>query len=163
MKAVVNATPLIALALTGHLDLLPQLFESVYTPSSVYEEVVVQGRDRPGSHIVKQAAWLNIQPPSQSSPIPVALMGLDIGEQDVILLGQELRTDWLIIDERLGRRIAQAMNFRVKGTLGIFLVAYQQGLLSTTAAKQAAQQLHQSSVRLSPRLLAWFQAQLDAI
>jgi predicted nucleic acid-binding protein len=162
MKAVVNATPLIALSVTGHLDLLEQLFELVYLPHSVYEEVVDRGRDRPGSLVVQQADWLNIQQPSQTSPIPVALMGLDIGEQDVILLGQELNADWLIIDERLGRKIAQAMNFRVKGTLGILLVARQRGLISAAEAKQAVQQLHQSSVRISPRLLFWFQSQLES-
>jgi len=162
MKAVVNATPLIALSVTGHLDLLEQLFEWVYTPYSVYEEVVIRGRDRPGSLVVQQADWLNIQKPSQTSPIPVALMGLDIGEQDVILLGKELNVDWLIIDERLGRRIAQAMNFRVKGTLGILLVARQQGLISVAEAKQVVQQLHQSSIRISPRLLSWFQSQIES-
>jgi len=89
-------------------------------------------------------------------------MGLDIGEQDVILLGQELNADWLIIDERLGPNIAQAMNFRVKGTLGILLVARQQRLISVAEAKQAVQPLHQSSVRISPRLLSWFQSQIES-
>jgi len=162
MKAVVNATLLIALSVIGHLDLLERLFESVYVPHSVYEEVVVRGRDRPGSLVVQQADWLDTQKPSQTSPIPVALMGLDIGEQDVILLGQELNADWLIIDERLGRNIAQAMNFRVKGTLGILLVARQQRLISVAEAKQAVQPLHQSSVRISPRLLSWFQSQIES-
>ncbi|NJN20154.1 MAG: DUF3368 domain-containing protein [Leptolyngbya sp. RL_3_1] len=160
MKAVVNATPLIALALTGHLELLQHLFSAVYVPQSVYDEVVTRGGDRPGSTLVKNVPWLTLQTPAQTSPIPVALMGLDLGEQDVILLGQDLNADWLIIDERLGRRIAQAMNFRVKGTLGIFLVAYQLGLLSKLEAEQALLHLGQSTIRLSPRLVAWFQAQL---
>jgi predicted nucleic acid-binding protein len=114
MKAVVNATPLIALALTGHIELLQHLFSAVYVPQSVYDEVVTRGGDRPGSTLVKNVPWLTLQTPAQTSPIPVALMGLDLGEQDVILLGQDLNANWLIIDERLGRRIAQAMNFRVK-------------------------------------------------
>lgn len=163
MKAVVNATPLIALSLTDHLRLLPQLFTEVYVPQSVYGEVVTQGRDRPGSDRVKQADWLKIQQPTLTSPIPVALMGLDVGEQDVILLGQELAADWLVIDERLGRKIAQAMSFQVKGTLGIFLIACQLGLLSQSDAAQAADVLSQSSVRLSSRLLAWFGNQLDSL
>lgn len=43
MKAVVNATPLIALSLTEHLELLNRLFTQVYVPKSVYEEVVTHG------------------------------------------------------------------------------------------------------------------------
>jgi hypothetical protein len=48
VKVVVNATPLIALSLVERLDLLPQMFSEVLVPSAVYEEVVVQGRDKPG-------------------------------------------------------------------------------------------------------------------
>lgn len=90
-------------------------------------------------------------------------MGLDIGEQDVILLGQELKADWLVIDERLGRKIAQAMGFQVKGTLGLLLVACQLGILSKQDAAQTVDTLSSSSIRLSPRLLAWFKGQLDAL
>ncbi|QQE65895.1 nucleotide-binding protein [Leptolyngbya sp. BL0902] len=161
MKAVVNATPLIALSLTGHLDVLSQLFAEVYVPQSVYEEVVTQGRDRPGSSRVKRVDWLKIQQTTLTSPMPALLMGLDVGEQDVILLGQEISADWLIIDERLGRRIAQAMGFRVKGTLGILLIAYQAGLLSQSDAIKAAETLTHSSVRLSSKLLEWFNQQLE--
>ncbi len=161
MKAVVNATPLIALGITGHLELLPALFSQVYAPRSVYDEVVIGG-DRPGGTAIQTADWLIITAPSQTSPIPVTLMGLDLGEQDVILLGQELQADWLIIDERLGRRIAQAMGFQVKGTLGIFLVAHQLNLISQADALKAVEKLSHSSVRLSPRLIAWFKAQLLA-
>jgi predicted nucleic acid-binding protein len=162
MKAVINATPLISLSLTGHLQLLNQLFSEVYVPTSVYQEVVTQGRQRPGSDVVRNADWLIVQQPALTSPIPVALMGLDLGEQDVILLGQELAVDWLIIDERLGRKIAQAMGFQVKGTLGLLLVACQVRLLTRQDAAQAVEALSKSSIRLSPRLLAWFKEQLNA-
>jgi predicted nucleic acid-binding protein len=163
MRAVVNATPLIALGITDHLEILAQLFNEVYVPQSVYGEVVLQGNTRPGSVAVQQAEWLTVQAPSLISPIPLSLMGLDMGEQDVILLGQELAADWLIIDERLGRRIAQAMGFRVKGTLGLLLIAYETGLLSKDDVSQAVSQLKASSVRLSPKLFQWFSLQLGKI
>jgi predicted nucleic acid-binding protein len=161
MKAVVNATPLIALSLVGHLELLNRLFQQVYVPASVYEEVVGQRDARPGSAIIKQSRWLKIRMPHQSSPIPVALMGLDIGEQDVILLGQEIGADWLLIDERLGRNIAQNMGFQVKGTLGILLVGYQLQLLSKQKAVEAVDTLGRSSVRLSANLIEWFKTQIE--
>jgi predicted nucleic acid-binding protein len=160
MKAIVNATPLIALSITGHLDLLQILFSQIIVPRSVYDEVVVSGRDRPGSRVLQSADWLRVEVPSQTSPIPVALMGLDLGEQDVILLGQELDADWLIIDERLGRKIAQAMGFRVKGTLGLFLVAYQLQVLTQAEVDKAVNRLADSSIRLSPRLINWLKSQL---
>lgn len=56
-------------------------------------------------------------------------MGLDTGELQVLLLPQEVYADWVIIDERLGRRMARVMNLPVKGTVGIMLAACQAGLL----------------------------------
>jgi predicted nucleic acid-binding protein len=37
---VVNSTPLIALSIVGHLDLLRHLFDELFIPASVYREVV---------------------------------------------------------------------------------------------------------------------------
>ena len=40
MNAIVNATPLISLALLGRLSLLKEMFDEVIVPGAVYEEVV---------------------------------------------------------------------------------------------------------------------------
>jgi predicted nucleic acid-binding protein len=61
MRAVVNATPLIALSITEHLDLLQSLFSQVIVPRSVYDEVVAGGRDRPGSKAIQSADWLIVE------------------------------------------------------------------------------------------------------
>ena len=41
MKAVVNSTPLITLSMLNHLFVLKALFDEIFVPSSVYEEVVL--------------------------------------------------------------------------------------------------------------------------
>jgi predicted nucleic acid-binding protein len=160
MKAVVNSTPLIALALTGHIDLLNVLFDEVLIPASVYEEVVVKGENRPGVSEIRDTNWLIVKIPQQKPTLPAELLGLDPGERDVILLGQEVAADWLLIDEKLARRVADVMGFQVKGTLGVFLIAYRTGLLSKSEVLKAVRILAQSSVHLSQRLLEWFEAQL---
>lgn len=48
MKVVVNATPLIALAILQRLELLPQLFDEVFVPPIVFQEVVIQGINQSG-------------------------------------------------------------------------------------------------------------------
>jgi len=161
LKAVVNSTPLIALSITGYLFLLETLFEQIFIPISVYEEVVLQGEGRPGALRVAQANWLTIRAPEQSLSLPAHLLQLDRGEQDVILLAQEIRADWVLLDERLARRTATNLGLQVKGTLGVLLIAYRVDLLSREAVIRAVQELGNSSVRLNPRLLEWFIAQLD--
>ncbi len=160
MKAVVNSTPLIALALTGYVALLNSLFDEVLMPTSVYEEVVLKGKNRPGVSEIRNENWLIVKSPQQKPSLPAELLGLDPGERDVILLGQEVAADWLLIDEKLARRVADVMGFQVKGTLGVFLIAYRTGHLSKNEALKAVQILAQSSVHLSQRLLEWFEAQL---
>ncbi len=49
MQVVVNATPLIDLALINRLELLPALFEDVIVPRAVYEEVALHGSGRAGA------------------------------------------------------------------------------------------------------------------
>lgn len=160
MKTVVNSTPLIALSITGYLFLLNRLFEQVVVPVSVYEEVALQGEERPGAEAVAQANWLVIQAPDRSLVLSAELVQLDRGEQDVILLAQEIKADWVLIDEKLARRVAIGLGLQVKGTLGVLLIAYRMGLISKEASIKAVQDLASSSVRLSSRLREWFIAQL---
>ena len=158
---VVNSTPLIALSLIGQLELLNTLFDEILIPASVYEEVVLHGRGRPGAREIAQADWLTVRNLETTSPVPPELLGLDQGELDVILLAQEIKADWVLIDEKLARRIARAMGLQVKGTLGVLVIAYRTGLLSREAGLEAVGELAQSSVRLSDKLVRWFEAQYN--
>ena len=157
---VVNSTPLIALSLVGQLDLLHRLFDEILIPASVYGEVVLQGRGRPGAREIAQADWLVVRNPETVSPFPPELLGLDQGELDVILLAQEVKADWVLIDEKLARKIARAMGLRIKGTLGVLLLAYRVELTSKEEGLEAVRELAQSSVRLSAKLVRWFEMQV---
>ncbi len=92
--------------------------------------------------------------------MPAELLGLDRGEIDVILLARELEADWVLIDEKLARQIAAAMGLQVKGTLGVLLIAYRLGLLTRVEALEAVHKLARSSVRLSDKLVRWFERQV---
>ncbi len=60
------------------------------------------------------------------------------------------------------KAIVLAMGFQVKGTLGLFVVAYRLGLMTQVEIDQAIARLGNSSVRLSPRLVVWLRSQLNA-
>jgi len=162
VTGVVNSTPLIALSIVGHLGLLRDLFDQVFIPASVYKEVVRRGRGRPGARDVAQADWLVVREPKETIPLPAELMGLDQGEIDVILLAKEIGADWVLIDEKLARQVARAVGLRVKGTLGVLLVTHRIGLLSRKEALEAVWELAQSSVRLSDKLVRWFEEQVGS-
>jgi predicted nucleic acid-binding protein len=161
MKVITNATPLIALAAINRLDLLRRLFAEVLVPAAVYDEVVGRGAGYAGAEHVAQAAWLQIRVAPGPVTIDPLLLGLDAGELAVLLLAREERPDWVLIDERLGRRMAQALHLPVMGTLGVLLAAFRVGWLSQAEAQQAVQDLVSNGIRLSKPLLDWFEAELN--
>jgi predicted nucleic acid-binding protein len=161
MKVVVNTTPLIGLALIHRLDLLPALFAEVLVPRAVYEEVAVQGAGRTGATALTQVPWVQIREPGTSPTIEPLLLGLDAGELQVLLLAREVHPDWVLIDERLGRRVARALQLPVKGTVGVLLAALHAGLLTRQEAVEAAQQLRAQGFRLSPEVVVWFEREVE--
>ena len=98
--------------------------------------------------------------PAESFPLPPELLGLDTGEMDVILLAREVKADWVLIDEKLARRVAKGLGLKLKGTLGLLLIACRTGLVSREEARAAAQELASGLFRISDRLFQWFEDQL---
>jgi predicted nucleic acid-binding protein len=161
VKVVVNATPLIALSLVERLDLLPQMFGEVLVPSAVYEEVAVQGRDKPGGRAFTGTDWIDIRTPAEQTTIEPLLLGLDEGELQVLLLARSEQPDWVLIDERLGRRVARTMGLSVKGTVGVLLAAFHAGLLTKSQAQDLPRRLVEEGIRIHPRIIDWFEAELS--
>ena len=105
MIVVSDTTPLNYLVLIEAIDILPQLFQTVFIPPSVIVELTRSKAPLP----VRQWAgashtWLKIVPPSARLP---STAGLGDGEADAISLAKELRIADLLIDERRGRAVAE--------------------------------------------------------
>ncbi len=150
-RVVVNATPIIALALIGKLDLLQQLYGEAMMPSAVQAEVFAGGPMGIGSTELHAATWLRataLQDPRRAD----LLADLDRGEAEVIALAQELDADLVIIDERLARRHAKRLGLTLTGTLGVLLKAKHLGLVPSVAP--LIEQLRQAGIRLSDAVVA---------
>ena len=63
---------------------------------------------------------------------------LDQGEAEAIELAKELHADFLLIDERKGRRLAAQEGVPVIGLLGVVLLAKRRGLIPSARALMAA-------------------------
>lgn len=161
MKVIVNATPLIALSGINQLKLLNQLFDQVIIPHAVYEEVVIKGAKKTGSIDLQNADWIKIEKVTSKTTIEPLLLGLDQGELEVIQLGLLINPDFVIIDEKLGRRIAKIMGLSVKGTLGILLASFYAGYLSKQETLDLTQQLVNHGIRLSAYVLNSIKSELD--
>jgi predicted nucleic acid-binding protein len=162
MRVVVNATPLIALSLVNRLDLLHRLFEEVIVPPAVYEEITAKDADQTGVTALRSATWIKIVSLEASSTIEPLLLGLDAGELQVLLLSRELKPDRVLMDERLGRRIARTMGLPVKVTVGVLLTAFHAGFLTRAEALETLHQMVSEGIRISTTVIDWFKGELNS-
>jgi predicted nucleic acid-binding protein len=110
------------------LDLLPDLFGHIHLVSEVVDECEAGGSITvPSLH---EFEWLTIV---ESTPIssPSLFLELDKGEKHTLDMAQKHQADWVLIDEKIGRNMAEYLGLRVTGTLGVLLKAKQQGLITS--------------------------------
>jgi len=144
---IADSSPLIYLARVGVLHVLPALFDEVVAPRAVWDEVVERRPSAPGVDALHQARWLRVV----DNPSLESDLGLDPGETAAILLAESLRADLLLIDERLGREVAQARGLAVRGTLGVLVQARREGLLP--ALKPVLDDMLTEGFRIAPALI----------
>jgi Predicted nucleic acid-binding protein, contains PIN domain len=148
MIIVANTTPLIGLASIQRFDLLQKLFSELHIAQAVYDEAVVTGREEGGAkHEVSTSTWIKTVSVQDRLAVQVLLDEMDLGEAETIVLASELRADWVLMDEKKGRRKLTELGIKKVGTLGILLKAKQTGLLS--AIRSDVEQLRQKGFSIS--------------
>lgn len=132
MIVVSDTTPLIGLASIGRLKLLQTLFGEVYIPKAVFDEAVTFGREESrAKEEVSNATWIYVVEVKDRLAVSVLLDEMDLGEVETIVLASEMNTDWVLMDEKKGRRKLSQLNIPKIGTLGILLKAKQLGLINS--------------------------------
>jgi len=115
---VVNASPLILLGKTGHLDLLAALADTVVVPQAVAGEV---GAKPDGAAILAEVAGNPAYRVADSEPAPPEVLAWDLGAGETQVITHALRhgADRVVFDDLEARRCAKAMWLRAIGTLGV--------------------------------------------
>ncbi len=129
MIVVSDSTILIGLAKIGKLDLLKEIFSKVYIPEEVFKEVVERGKGKPGSKVIKEAAWIELKPVKDEIQVALLLGSLEKGEAEVLVLAKELNADLILLDEEKARKSAAIAGFEIMGLLGLFILAKNLGLI----------------------------------
>jgi predicted nucleic acid-binding protein len=90
--------------------------------------------------------WLTLRQPASDAALPL-ITDLGPGEAEVLLLALESRDATVILDDLLARRVAQAMEIRLTGTLGLLVDAKRAGLIP--AVSPLLDRLHALRFRLA--------------
>lgn len=143
---VVDASPIILLAKTGHLDLLPATADELLIPKAVAEEIRQAASDDPAR------AWLDadgdrfVEP---TGPVQETVAAWDLGRGESRVLSVGVRRDgWTaVLDDGAARRCGKGLDVPIIGTLGLLVVAKRKGALK--AVRPATRALRQAGLHVS--------------
>jgi predicted nucleic acid-binding protein len=123
---VSDTSPLLNLLAIEQLELLRDLYGSIVIPPAVFAELRANG-------MRLAADWIDVIEPANRSAVDSLRTELDAGESEAIVLAQQLQASLLLIDERLGRRVATRLGLNITGLLGVLAEGKKRGLIASCA------------------------------
>lgn len=97
-RVVINASPLITLFRSQLHGLLPQLFETIYVPDAVWQEVVAGGANDAATRLLPTVSWAVHLPPCEV-PLDIQRWNLGAGESAVLNHARTLQVDRALLDD----------------------------------------------------------------
>ncbi len=140
-----DSSALVALSVMGRLDLLESVFDKIYVPQAVYDEVAIS--DKP--HAAKLKVFLAGK--VVDIELGISKIGLGSGELEAISLYKNMDADFLLIDDKRAKRFATLNGVNVIGSLGVMALAKELGKVKTI--KEDLEKLLQSDVFVSKNLI----------
>jgi predicted nucleic acid-binding protein len=151
MRLVVADTgPLNYLVLIDAIELLPKMFEKVYTPAAVQAELL--DPDAPGivrAWAAQPPPWLEVRQVTSAIDDPT-WRALDAGEREALALARAIGAELVLMDDRAGVAVAKQQGFTVTGTLGVLDLAAQRGLVDLA---DAFARLRATTFRYPPEIM----------
>jgi len=149
---IVNSTPVIALSSIDKLDLLKKLYGSVIIPNAVENEIGAKRKSKAYIQLENSTGWISIKEIDNITQKQTFKTQLHDGEVEVIILGQELNADLLVIDDYNAREYAKYLGLNVIGTVGVLLLAKSKGFVQEV--KPWVDRLIANGIHISNRLYA---------
>ncbi len=130
MIVVSNTSPILNLAVIKRLDLLQRLYNRVFIPETVWQELLTIRTGQPMLQDIQTLSWIEKRSVTNQSLVDSLLLELDAGEAEAIALATDLKSDLLLLDERSGRNTASRLGMRFIGLLGMLVEAKGKGFIN---------------------------------
>jgi len=156
-----DSTALILFAKSDILHFLSNLFEKIYIPEAVHDELSF--KDDVVKYRIDKFEKILVKPVSDLVLLKkVTKLNIDKGEIEAITLALELDL-LLIIDEKKGRKIALNQGLKIVGVLGILIENYRQNFISYEETHFYFKLLKSNGLRISDELEKVFYKRLKQI
>lgn len=149
-QVVVDASPLIVLFRSGQAELLPALFQKIWVPQAVWNEVIESSHSDSSVTGLRDAQWVNQVVVSEISP-PIAAWDLGAGESAVLTVALDRPGCRAMVDDRAARRCARSLGLRTLGTAGMLVLAKRRGMLASAGG--GIEKLKKAGLWLSDELV----------
>ncbi len=133
MILVADSSALIALAVYDSLNLLDLLFTEVKVPRAVFVEVSKKSKKE--ADLLAHYLEDKIIDVEIDRNYIIKAGTIEIGELEAMTLYKQLAANWLLIDDRRARKIAELNQIKIIGSLGVLLLGKKKGYLTTIKSK----------------------------
>ena len=130
MILVADASALIALATCKSLPLLDSLFGTVLVPEQVFVEVTTD--NKPMAATLEAYLRDKVRRVDLQNYVYLDAFA-DTGETAAMLLYKQINADYLLIDDKRGRKVAAINQIVTVGSMGVLLQAKKAGLIAAVA------------------------------
>lgn len=117
---VCDASALINLALINQLSVLKAMFDSVYIPPGVYDEVVRRGAGKVGAEGVQTSPFIRVIQLHNPDHVTMYTGPLSRTDAEVLILAKEQHADFIITRDRRMRRRARQEGLTAITTFWLF-------------------------------------------
>lgn len=130
MILIADASALIALSACDSLWLLDAIFGTVLVPEAVFREVAAVSK--PHSEPLQSYLHGKVRQVDMRHFVFLDAYA-DAGETAAMLLYKALDADYLLIDDKRGRKVAAINQIKTIGSMGVLLQAKRAGLVASIA------------------------------
>ncbi|MFT4758348.1 MAG: putative nucleic acid-binding protein [Paraglaciecola sp.] len=120
-----DAGPIFSLAIIDKLEILDKLFDEIYIPKAVWEELT---RDKTTAHYQRIVDYFKDKTKEISGFNDLTFV-MDYGESEAVILYKELKANYLLIDDKKARDIAENFGIQCIGTIGILSIARERKMI----------------------------------
>lgn len=126
---IADAGPIFSLAVLQKLELLDALFNEIKIPSAVWEEITLNENTptyKPFFNYFKNKVF-------KINGLNDLNLIMDYGESEAVTLYREVNADFLLLDDKKARKIAENFGLKCIGTIGLLVAAKSKQLIPELA------------------------------
>lgn len=122
---IADSGPIISLVLADKLWILDELFDEIKIPKAVWNEITLD-ESKPFIPKIKEYFAKKVQ---EITGVNELTFVMDYGESESVILYRESKANFLLIDDKKARMIAENFGIQCIGTIGLLSISKDKGII----------------------------------